>query len=76
MIAAIARNEPVWCTRENGDADGQLRRESRRSGRARSHLPNVDVAEHEVRSLLNLVGLISHCLRTCDAIEIERAQSR
>ena len=76
MIAAIARNELVWCTREYGLAGDRPGRESPRCGRGGSHLPRVDVVEHEVRSLLNLVGLISHCLRTCDATEIERAQWR
>jgi len=32
--------------------------------------------EHEVRSLLNLIGLVSHCLRVCEATENERAQWR
>ena len=74
MIAAIARNEPVWRMLKHEDAEDHPGRASPRSGRADSHPPKVDAVEHEVRSLLNLAGLISHCLRNCDATEIERAQ--
>ena len=50
--------------------------ESPRPVPARDPFPGFDPAEHEVRSLLHLVSLISYCLQHCEATEVERGEWR
>ena len=76
MTLAIAGNEWVERTIGRGPAEYGPGREWPRAAETRYLSPSAESVEHEVRSLLHLVGLLSYCVLNCTATEDERAHWR
>ena len=76
MTLAVARIDAGWRMFGRLSMDDELGGGSSEYDLGRWQRPEPDAAEHEVRGLLNLVQLVSYCLRNCAATRLQRAQWR
>ena len=76
MTLAVSRIDGGWRTFGRISGDDELGHGSSEYDLGCWQRPEPDGVEHEVRGLLNLVQLVSYCLRNCPATGGQRAQWR